>query len=273
MQVCLIFVFVCGVFGKNPDYFTKYESFAKFSRDDETGILQMTLSTDGGPLVFPGDVVPNIHKALLELSQDPNNTVLIVRGSESNFSSSFPDPQAVQSILSSTENSYAIGAATVKNLQAWANVPFPVIFAIKGAYTIHTDYALVGADIILVTDDTIFQDAGHIFAGIPPGDGIYELYEYALGPFRAKQFHWLTQILTANELKELGLVYKVVPRDSLMDEAYQVANRLLGLSTLTRLATRTMTQTSVRRLIELHQPQNVNLEILAAIDFVQSQLS
>eukprot|EP01025_Chloroclados_australasicus_P051215 TRINITY_DN5957_c0_g1_i2.p2 TRINITY_DN5957_c0_g1~~TRINITY_DN5957_c0_g1_i2.p2 ORF type:complete len:277 (+),score=26.24 TRINITY_DN5957_c0_g1_i2:94-924(+) len=268
MQVlfCCALVTLAVVVAADPEYFSKYSSFASFYRDDETGILQMTLATDGGPLEFPGEIVLNVHKALIDISLDTNNTVLIVRGSDTNFTQPLPKLGPLSLALISPSLAFPFATATVRNLQAWANVPIPVIFAVQGAYTIHTDYALIGADIILITEDTFFQDAGHILGGIPPGDGIYELYEYAMGPFKAKQFHWLSQTIGAQELKELGIVYKIVPREMIMDEAYSIAQKLLELNSLTRINTRSITQTTVKRLVEAYQPQNVVLELFAVLD-------
>jgi hypothetical protein len=55
------------------------------------------------------------------------------------------------------------------------DIPVPVIAALNGPTTVHSDYALL-ADIVIATPDTVFQDKPHFAFGIVPGDGIHSLW-------------------------------------------------------------------------------------------------
>jgi 2-(1,2-epoxy-1,2-dihydrophenyl)acetyl-CoA isomerase len=58
------------------------------------------------------------------------------------------------------------------------------------------------------------------------------LLQRLVGPSRAKELYFLGDILTAKEAKELGLVTKVVPHETLMGEAMALAKRLADGPTL-----------------------------------------
>ena len=58
------------------------------------------------------------------------------------------------------------------------------------------------------------------------------LLQRLVGPAKAKELYFLGEILNAEQALALGLVTKVVPHDSLMDEAMALAHRLAAGPTL-----------------------------------------
>jgi enoyl-CoA hydratase/carnithine racemase len=95
------------------------------------------------------------------------------------------------------------------------DVPAPLIAALNGPATVHTEYALL-ADVVLATPDSIFQDKPHLNFGILPGDGVHSLWQEVVGPIRGRTSVLTQQIIGAGEAKTLGAVTEIVPRDKLM---------------------------------------------------------
>ena len=67
---------------KFEDYADKY-SRIRMERDD--GILEVTLHTDGGTLVFGPEAHEQLPPAFLDISQDPDNRIVILTGAGDSF--------------------------------------------------------------------------------------------------------------------------------------------------------------------------------------------
>jgi enoyl-CoA hydratase/carnithine racemase len=63
-----------------------------------------------------------------------------------------------------------------KMLSNILDISAPLIAALNGPTTVHSEYALL-ADVVLATPDTVFQDKPHLNFGIVPGDGIHSLWQ------------------------------------------------------------------------------------------------
>ena len=64
------------------------------------------------------------------------------------------------------------------------DIPVPVIAALNGATTVHSEYALL-ANIVIATPDTVFQDKPHFAFGIVPSDGKIAGHIAKLSPLTA----------------------------------------------------------------------------------------
>jgi enoyl-CoA hydratase/carnithine racemase len=78
------------------------------------------------------------------------------------------------------------------------DIPVPVIAALNGPTTVHSEYALL-ADIVIATPDTVFQDKPHFAFGIVPGDSIHSLWPEVIGSIRGRTFVLTQQIIGAEE--------------------------------------------------------------------------
>jgi enoyl-CoA hydratase/carnithine racemase len=99
------------------------------------------------------------------------------------------------------------------------DIPVPVIAALNGPTTVHSEYALL-CDIVIATPDTIFQDKPHFAFGVVPGDGVHSLWPAVMGPIRGRTFVLLQQIID-------------VPRDRLLSRAHAIADQIIKLPPLT----------------------------------------
>jgi len=120
-----------------------------------------------------------------------------------------------------------------QNLLAFLDIPVPIISAVSGPATSHSEWALL-ADIVIASETAQFQDAAHYPRGLVPGDGVQIVYSELLGWNRARSFLLTGRSISATEAQTLGLVMSVVPTDALVDEAYTVARQVIQQDEATR---------------------------------------
>lgn len=98
----------------------------------------------------------------------------------------------------------------------------PLIGAINGhAITGGFEIAL-NCDFLIASEKASFTDS-HARVGIPPGWGMTQLLQQAVGQRRAKQLSFTCQPLAADIALQWGLVNEVVPHEKLIPRAKQLA--------------------------------------------------
>jgi len=125
----------------------------------------------------------------------------------------------------------------------------PLIGAINGhAITGGFELAL-NCDFLIASENASFRDT-HAKIGIHPGWGMTQLLQDAVGRRQAMQISLSCQFISAERALTWGLVNEVVPADSLMMRAKQIAKEIAGVNPF-------MMQT-VKRLIEYRKGSNLN---------------
>jgi enoyl-CoA hydratase/carnithine racemase len=202
------------------DYQDKYANVA-FERND-AGVLEMTLHTEGKPLVWSATSHDEIAYALGDVANDPDNAVVILTGAgdawcpEIDFSSfNLATAAAWAEIMHE-------GARLLQNMLA---IQVPVICAVNGPVLNHPELPALG-DIVLASENATFSDSPHFASGIVPGDGAHIVWTHLLGPNRGRYFLLSGQRLSAQEALNLGVVAEVLPADQLMPRAREFAARL-----------------------------------------------
>jgi enoyl-CoA hydratase/carnithine racemase len=225
-----------------PNYFNNYENLA-IDRT-ESGILTVRLHTNGGPIVFTGQTHRDLPRALAEIGEDRDNKVVILTGTGDVFMEEI-DGASLGEIFKPGEwdKIYWEGR---RMLQRLLEIEAPIIAAINGPVSVHSEYVLL-ADITIASDDATFADKPHSAFGIVPGDGIHVIYEELLGVNRARYFALTGQELSAHEALALGLVNEVVPKSEVYDRALEIAEQL---ATKPRLFLRYTTLALRQRLLQ-----------------------
>src|SRR5260370_6113456 len=143
---------------------------ARLTRSPE-GVLEVVLHTNGDTLIFNGYTHEEFVDLFHQIGDDAMNRVVILTGAGEAFIDridaegfDFFSPRGYDKI-------YREGKKALLNL---IDIPVPVIAALNGPTTVHSDYVLL-ADIVIATPDTVFQDKSHFAFGIVPGDGIHSL--------------------------------------------------------------------------------------------------
>jgi enoyl-CoA hydratase/carnithine racemase len=250
-------------------HFDTYENafpHAKLTRSSD-GVLEVVLHTNGGTLIFNGYTHEEFVELFHQIGQDADNRAVILTGAGEAFIDSidsegfdFFSPRGYDKI-------YREGKKVLLNL---IDIPVPLIAALNGPTTVHSEYVLL-ADIVIATPDTIFQDKPHLSFGIVPGDGVHSLWPEVIGSIRGRTFVLTQQILDVTEAMEFGVVSEIVARDKLMFRAREIAGRIADLPPLTASYTRVALTHRLRRIIDESVGYGLALEGISAADVALSR--
>ena len=248
------------------DTYKRAFQHAQLTRSPE-GVLEVVLHTNGGTLVFNGYAHEEFVELFHQINQDPGNRVVILTGAGEAFIDRI-DPEGFDFFSPrGYDKIYREGKKVLSNL---LDIPVPVIAALNGPTTVHSEYALL-ADIVIATPDTVFQDKAHFAFGVVPGDGIHSLWPEVIGSIRGRTFVLTQQIIAAEEAKALGVISEIVPRDRLLNRAHELAERIAKLPPLTASYTRIALTQKLRRIVEETVGYGLALEGISAADIARSQ--
>jgi enoyl-CoA hydratase/carnithine racemase len=238
---------------------------ARLSRS-KSGVLEVTLHTDGGTLVFNGHAHEQFVDLFHVVGSDPDNRVVILTGSGDAFMETispegfdFFTPQGYDKI-------FREGRRILMNI---LDIGAPLIAAVNGPARLHSEYILL-ADIVLATPSTVFQDQPHFEFGVVPGDGVQLLWQEAIGTIRGRYFILTRQELDAQTAKEWGAVNEIVQADKLLARAREIAEGLAKLPPLTTSYTRIAMTQKLRRIVDEGVTLGLALEGISAADVAKA---
>ncbi len=105
----------------------------------------------------------------------------------------------------------------------WRNLPKPVIAAAQGKTIAGGLMLLWIADVIIAADDAQFSDP---VVGMGVNGVEYFAHPWELGARKAKELLFTGDFVTADEAMRLGMVNRVVPKESLRGETMALARRI-----------------------------------------------
>jgi enoyl-CoA hydratase len=111
----------------------------------------------------------------------------------------------------------------------WRELPKPTIAMVQGACVAGGLMLAWSCDLVVAAEDAFFADPV-VRMGIPGVE--YFAHPWQLGPRFAKEFLFLGERVDAARARELGMVNRVVPRDRLDEETFDVANRIATMPRL-----------------------------------------
>src|SRR5713101_1290834 len=201
-----------------PAYFAAYRSL-KLTRDAQ-GVLVVEFHTNGGPITFTARDHTEFVEAFYRIAQDRANKIVILTGTGGEFIPGIDFPSfgdvADPDVWSQVHDE---GVQILENL---ANIRVPVIAAIEGRASVHSEYALL-ANVIVAAEGATFNDLPHFASGIVPGDGVFTTWSYRAGAGRAEAFLLNPQPVTARTAHEWGVVAEVVPNGRALARALELA--------------------------------------------------
>ena len=210
---------------KFAEYREFFKDFFTMSRRDD-GVLLVKAHTAGGPVQLS---VQN-HRALGQLLKvvgaDPDNEILLLTGTGDEFMMrSDPDGFALeQEDLDYWAYEYAYKDGRI-NVSALVNdLEIPTIGLLNGP-GFHTEIVLM-CDISLAAEGATVFDL-HYDIGSVPADGIHNAFQELLGVKRAAYALLTGEAITARQALEWGMVNEVVPRERLIERAYQIADHIM----------------------------------------------
>jgi enoyl-CoA hydratase/carnithine racemase len=213
----------------------------------QDGVIELRLHSDGGPLVWGDSPHTELGYCFADVGSDVDNRVVIMTGTGSEFCARLDTSWVGAMTPAKWDKIFWHGRRLLMNL---LEIEAPVVAAVNGAARVHAEMALL-SDIVVASDDAVFQDAPHFRHGAVPGDGVHVVWSALLGPNRARYFLLTGQKITAPEALDLGIVNEVVPAGDLVARAGELARDLARQSDSTLRYTRaTFTQPLKRQLLD-----------------------
>jgi enoyl-CoA hydratase/carnithine racemase len=244
-------------------------SCVAFHRHDD-GVLEMRLHDNGGSFAYKhahDDAQPGTQAELLAafgaIAADPDNRVLLITGSGSQFSgpsaTTEPFPRGD---IGEWEQLRRNGE---KFLMNYLDIDVPIVCCVNGPAVRHAEIALL-ADIVLASETATFQDTAHMLNRVVPGDGINIVLPLVL-PYNRGRYHLLTgKPVTADEAFRFGLVAEVLAPDELLARGRELAHEIAANNALVLRYTKQLLNHPLKKLVRDSLGLGLALEALAAVD-------
>lgn len=193
---------------------------AKLLREQQDGILTLTLNRPGKLNAIDNDLAKSLLEALLEASADATTRVIRIRGKGRAFCagrdvSAAPTDQDLELVQ-------AVARAIVQS-------PKPVVAQVHG-WTVGAGLEwMLDADIVIAAQTTRFK-LPEASLGVFVTGGLTATLSAMAGVARAKALMLLGDEFSAQEALAWGLVYQVVPNEDLEQAGWTVSKRLAALA-------------------------------------------
>lgn len=158
---------------KFTQYRDRYQNI-RLERDD--GILTVTLNTNGKSLVWSALAHEGLGYCFTDIGTDRDNKVVILTGAGDNFCADIDAGSFKLSSAGDWDLTFFDGRRLLNNLM---DIEVPVISAVNGPARIHPEIPVL-SDIVIASDNALFQDAPHYMSGIVPGDGAHVVWPHKL---------------------------------------------------------------------------------------------
>lgn len=234
----------------------KYEEYKKMfkehfimeKRDD--GVLMVRMHTKGGPQLWSMELHRAIGQMWRIVGCDSSVELVIFMGTGDQWICDFEpeswEPEKTEPEYTRYEHMFLDGRRML--IAMIHDVEVPTIGILSGSGG-HSELALM-CDICIMAEDAKISDP-HFFYDIVPGDGIHSCFFEIMGTRRAAYAMLTNQMLTAQQCLEYGMVNEVVPRDKMVDRAYEIADFIMKRHrTVRRLTTQVVRRPWKKRIAD-----------------------
>jgi enoyl-CoA hydratase/carnithine racemase len=202
-------------------------TYNSFIFDNHDGVLTIRLNDPEKLNALTFQVYGDLEKIFAELAHDTSTKVVVLTGTGKGFCSGGSVNDIIGPLLKMKgDELYKFTRMTCNVVKNMRQLKKPIIAAVNGIA------AGAGAMLMLASDLRIFSDkarAAFLFVkvGLSGADmGALYLLPRIVGLGKATELVYFGDAIDAQEAHRIGLANRVVPGETLMDEAYKWANRL-----------------------------------------------
>jgi len=188
------------------------------TRDGNLGIIQLNRPKVLNALNF--ELMSELVNGLEELDRDPYVRVIILTGNERAF--------AAGADLSEMSLATPVDLTLGRRFELWdriRRVSKPMIAAVNGYCLGGGNELAMNCDMIIASETATFGQP-EINVGIMPGAGGTQRLTRVVGKPKAMEMILTGRSISAEEAFRVGLVNRVVPAESLMQEAKKIASEI-----------------------------------------------
>lgn len=183
----------------------------------EDGTALITLNRPDRRNAINQDLLVHLYNSIEEVQSNDRIKVGIITGNGNSFCSGI-DLEVI-----ATDNIIDPRGDGKDLPDVFGECKKPIIGAVNGhAITGGLEIAL-NCDFLIASENASFKDT-HARIGIPPGWGMTQLLQQAVGQRMAKQMSFSCQSISADKALQCGLVNEVVPHDELLQRAKLIAS-------------------------------------------------
>lgn len=186
------------------------------SREGNIGIVQLNRPKVLNALI--SELMRELVQALEDLDRDESVYVVILTGNEKAF--------AAGADLKEMSEATPVSLMMGRRFELWdriRKISKPIIAAVSGYCLGGGNELAMNCDIIIASETASFGQP-EVNVGIMPGAGGTQRLTRAVGKQKAMEMILTGKPISASEAYRIGLVNRVVPVESLMDEAKKMAN-------------------------------------------------
>jgi len=166
------------------------------------------------------DTILELVTAFEELDRDQSVNVIVLTGGQNVFAAGADLKEMVQAS--------PVDLMLGRRFELWdriRKVAKPIIAAVAG-YCLGGGCELaMNCDIIIASENSTFGQP-EVNVGIMPGAGGTQRLTRAVGKYKAMEIILTGRSISAEEAHRIGLVNKIVPAESLLDETKKLANEI-----------------------------------------------
>ncbi|TWH83672.1 enoyl-CoA hydratase/isomerase family protein [Sedimentibacter saalensis] len=204
----------------------------------EDGVVTVRMHCKGGPLIWSMELHDAIGKLWRMLGTDRETEMIIFTGTGNiwvtDFEAASWAPEGDDPGLTRYNHMFVDGRRMIITMIQDVEVPTLGVLSGSGG---HTELALM-CDLAIAADDIVVLDP-HMLPGTNnvPGDGIHSCFMELMPPRFAAWYLMTGDKMYPQDLVRLGLVSEIVPREKLMDRAYEIADMLMAQNRVARRLT------------------------------------
>ncbi|OZM58177.1 2-(1,2-epoxy-1,2-dihydrophenyl)acetyl-CoA isomerase [Lottiidibacillus patelloidae] len=200
--------------------------FETIKYEVKNGVAWLTLNRPDKLNAFTEQMNTEVGKAVKQAAKDKEVRCLVIAGAGKAFCSG----EDLGSIGEETNHGEILRNRYNPMIMTLANFEKPIVAAINGAAAGAGMSLALACDFRIASEKASFIEA-FIHVGLVPDSGNLFYLPRLVGHAKALELAVLGEKIKAEQAKELGLVTKVVPADSLEEETAAFAERLATMPT------------------------------------------